>query len=148
MTDMLEQWRDPVFNNPYQQVPCQLVSRLVEMAEEIKLDANVAVAQATNRIPRAVGNMPVFPQRIGGLPSNLLIYNERIQALVAVAALARATDLASSQSPGDAKSHVGFVFGRAFGLGCSTADIAIAAGLTPEQVVTIARGTIPAGSSP
>jgi hypothetical protein len=37
MTGTLERWRDPVFNNLYEQVPEQLAARLTEMAEELTL---------------------------------------------------------------------------------------------------------------
>lgn len=146
MTDMLDRWRDPVFNNPYEHVPPRLAARLTEMAEETTADENVAQASADGRIRRATGNVPVFPQRTSGLPSSLLVYNQRIQALVAVAAVATATDLADYDQPADTKSHVGAVLAHAFHQGCSLADIALAAGLRPEQVITIAKRTIPGTS--
>ncbi len=146
MTDMLERWRDPVFNNPYEHVPPRLAARLTEMAEDIMADENVAQALADDLIPRATGNLPVFPQHFSDLPASLSVYNERLQALVAVAAVAQTTDLANYAPPTDTKSHVGFVLGQAFHQGCSLADVAIAAELPAEHVIAIAKRTIPGTS--
>ncbi len=146
MTDGLERWRDPVFNNPYEHVPPRLVARLTEMAEDIMADENVAQALADGRIPRATGNVPMFPQPISGLPASLVVYNERLRALVAVAAIAESTDLANYDPPADTKSHVGFVLGQAFHQSCSLADVAIAAQLPAEHLIAIAKRTIPGTS--
>ena len=85
----------------------------------------------------------MFPQRITGLPTSLITYNERLRALLAVAAVASTIDLANYDPPSETKSHVGFVLGQAIQEGCSLADIALAAGLRPEQVVAIGNRTIP-----
>jgi hypothetical protein len=140
---MLECWRDPVFSNPYQHVSARLAARLTEMAEELMADPDVARVSADGGIPRARGNVPVFPQRVGGLPTSLIAYNERVQALVGVAATARDTDLANYDPPADTKPYVGFVLGRAFSEGCSLADVAIAADLSVEDVIAVAKRTIP-----
>jgi hypothetical protein len=142
MTDMLE-WRDPVFNNPYEHITPQLAARLTEIAEEIMADNTVAQALADGRIPRATGNEPVFPQRFSGLPASLVAYNERLRTLAAVATIANTIDLANYDPPANGKSHVGFVLGQAFHQGCSLADVALAAGLPAEQVIAIAKRTIP-----
>ena len=146
MTNMLLRWHDPIFNNPYEHLSERLATRLTEMAEETMAGEDVAQALAEGNVPRASGKMPVFPQRFNGLPGSLLVYNERLQALVAVAAVAKTTDLANYEPAADTKSHVGFVLGRAAGSGCSLADIAIAAGVAPEQVTAIAKRTIPGTS--
>ena len=144
MADMLE-WHDPVFNNPYEHITTPLAARLTEIAAEFMADETVAqaLALADGRIPRATGNAPVFPQRFSHLPDRLVVYNERLRALAAVATIADTTDLANYDPPADTKSHVGFVLGQAFGQGCSLGDIALAAGLPAEQVIAIAKRTIP-----
>jgi hypothetical protein len=146
MTD-LSQWRDPIFNNPYEHISSRLAARLTQIAEETMVEDAAAQALAAGRIPRATGNVPVFPQRIGDLPNRLVVYNERLRALAAVATVANTTDLANYDPPTDAKSHVGFVLGHALRQGCSLADIALAAGLGPEQIIAIAKRTIPGASS-
>jgi hypothetical protein len=142
MADMLE-WRDPVFNNPYEHITTQLGARLTEIAEEIIADETIAQAFADGRIPRATGNVPVFPQRISGLPDHLVDYNERLRALTAVATIANTTDLANYDPTADTKPHVGFVLGQAFHQGCPLADVALAAGLPADQLIAIAKRTIP-----
>jgi hypothetical protein len=146
MTGTLE-WRDPVFNNPYEHITPELAARLTEIAEQITSDETVAQALADGRIPRAAGNVPVFPQRFRGLPASLVDYNERLRALAAVAAIAHTTDLGSYDPPPGTKSHVGFVLGQAFHQGCPLADVALAAGLPAEQVTAIAKRTIPGATS-
>jgi hypothetical protein len=113
------------------------------MANELTADEEVARALNDHRIPRASGNVPVFPQRTGGLPDSLTVYNERLGSLLAVAALTRTTDLASYEPPRDTKAHVGYVLGQAIHQGCTLADIALAPGLPPERAVEIAKRTIP-----
>jgi hypothetical protein len=142
MTDM-RQWRDPVFNNPYEHITPRLAARMTEIAEEIMADKTVAQALADGRIPRATGNAPVFPQHFSGLPTSLVAYNEQLRALAAVASIAHTTDLANYTPPPDTKSHVGFVLGQAFHQGCTLADVALATGLPAEQVIAIAKRTIP-----
>jgi hypothetical protein len=146
VTDVLERWRDPVFNNPYEHVTPQLAERLTEMSEDTMADENVAQALAHGLIPRATGNVPVFPQRVRGLPASLVVYNERVGALARIASAAKTTDLANYNPPTDAKSHVGFVLGHAFHQGCSLEDVAIAAQVPAEQVIAIAQRTIPGTS--
>ena len=117
-------------------------------SDELTADEEVARALNDHRIPRATGNVPVFPQRTGGLPVSLTVYNERLCSLLAVAALSRTTDLASYEPPSDTKAHVGYVLGQAIHQGCTLADIALAAGLPPERVVEIAKRTIPGTTQP
>ena len=85
----------------------------------------------------------MFPQRFSGLPASLIAFNERLQALVAVAGVAQTTDLANYDPPADTKSHVDFVLGQAFHQSCSLPDVAIAAELPAEHVLAIAKRTIP-----
>jgi hypothetical protein len=146
MTDMLERWRDPIFNNPYQHIPARLAARLTELAAQTTASEDVAQALADGRIPRSTGAVPVFPQRFTDLPTSLLLYNEQLQALVALAAEATTTD-ANYEPPADTKSPIGFTLGEALGSGCALADVATAAGLTPGQIIALAKRTIPAGAS-
>jgi hypothetical protein len=112
MSDLLEQWRDPVFDDRHTQVPAALASRLTDMADEI------------------VGRH---------------IYYERMHVLLAVAGIARITQPTRFQldnPPSDAERRLGAVLGQAFHQGCQLADIALAAGLSNDQVVAIGRRTI------
>jgi hypothetical protein len=112
MTDLLEQWRDPVFNDRHKQVPAALASRLTDMADEI------------------IGRH---------------IYYERMHVLLAVAHTARITrpaTFALDGQPSEAERQFGAVLGQAFHQGCQLADIALAAGLPPDQVVAIGKRTI------
>jgi hypothetical protein len=116
VTDLLSQWRDPVWNERYQQVPARLVPRLTEMATEV---ADMAVGHR--------------------------IYYERVHALLAVAGIARRADFVAIQfadPPSDAEKLIGSVFGQAFHEGCSLADVAFAAGVRADQVVAIGKRTI------
>ena len=145
MTEMLEQWRDPVFENPHQQVPARLADRLTELADQLTAGENVTEAIAAARIPDAPDDIPATPLRIGALPTSLRIYYERLHALLAVAAIARHTDPATfghEDPPTDAEKRFGSVLGQAFHEGCSLADVALAAGLPEAQVVAIGKRTI------
>jgi hypothetical protein len=116
VTDVLKQWRDPVWNKRYQQIPVRLVPRLTEMATE------VAHTDLGHRI-----------------------YYERVHALLVVASVASRTDPAALQldgSPSDAEKHLGSVFGQAFHQGLSLADLALAAQLPADQIVAIGKRTI------
>jgi hypothetical protein len=59
------------------------------------------------------------------------IYHERMHALLAVAGQDRASE-----------ADLGRVLGQAFHEGCSLADVALAAGLPPDEVVEIGKQTI------
>jgi len=102
VTDRLEHWRDPVFNELHKQVPVALATRLTELAE---------VTQGRH------------------------IYYERMHALLAVAGIA-------GQTAPPHEKRLGFAFGQAFHQGCTLNDVALAAGLTPDQVVEIGKRTI------
>jgi hypothetical protein len=116
VTDLLDQWRDPVWNERYRHIPARLVPRLTEMATEL------AHTDLGHRI-----------------------YYERVHVLLAVAAIARLTDPAAIQPgspPSDAEKRLGSVFGQAFHQGCPLADIALAAELPADQIVAIGKRTI------
>lgn len=90
--------------------------------------------------------MFVFPHRVNGSPTRLIVYNERLRPLVRVAALTNAADLASCEPPSDTKSPVGHVLEQAFREECTLADIAIAASTPPEQLIKSLKRTIPGTS--
>jgi len=46
------------------------------------------------------------------------------------------------EPPAEAERELGFAFGQAFHKGCSLADVALATGLPPDQVVAIGKRTI------
>ena len=128
---MLVQWRDPVFDAPFQDVPSPLAARLTEMAEEITASEAMPIHADTNRFAE--------------LPRGLRIYYERLHVLLAVADLATNTGAAAfnlNEPPSDAELHFGSVLGQAFHQGCSLADVALAAQLPGDQLVTIGRRTI------
>lgn len=73
------------------------------------------------------------------------VYYERMHVLLAVAGLARMTDPAAfdlSDPPSDRERRFGAVLGQAFHQGCELDDIALAAELTPEQVIAVGKRTI------
>jgi hypothetical protein len=116
VTDLLDPWRDPVWNERYRQIPARLVPRLTEMATEL------ARTDLGHRI-----------------------YYERVHVLLAVEVIARRTDLAAIQlgsPPSDAEKRLGSVFGEAFHQGCPLADVALAAELPADRVVAIGKRTI------
>jgi hypothetical protein len=116
VTDLLDQWCDPVWDERYRQIPTRLVPRLTEMATEL------ARTDLGHRI-----------------------YYERVHVLLAVEAIARRTDPAAIQlgsPPSDAERRLGGVFGEAFHQGCSLADVALAAELPADRVVAIGKRTI------
>jgi hypothetical protein len=116
VTDVLKQWRDPIWNERFQRIPVRLVPRLTEMATEL------ASADLGHRI-----------------------YYERVHALLAVEGIARLTDPAALQldgPPSDAEKRLGSVFGQAFHQGLSLADVVLAAELPGDQIVAIGKRTI------
>jgi hypothetical protein len=116
VTDVLDQWRDPVWNERYRRIPARLVPRLTEMATEVE---NTFLGHR--------------------------IYYERVHALLAVAGIAMLTDPAAAQvsgPPSEAEKRLGSAFGQAFHQGLSLADVALAAGLPADQVVAIGKRTI------
>jgi hypothetical protein len=143
--ELLEQWSDPVFNEPHRNVPVSLAGRLTEMADEITAGENVAEAVANARIPDAPDDLGVAPLRIGALPTGVRIFYERMHALLAVAATARSTKPAKfslQNPPSDVEKRFGSALGQAFHQGCSLADVALAAALPEERIVAIGKRTI------
>jgi hypothetical protein len=112
MADLLEQWRDPVFNERHTQVPVALATRLTEMAEEI---------------PRS----KIYYER-----KHVLL------AVAAAARKTDPATFAADGPPSDAEQELGTVLGQAFHQGCPLADVALAAGLHPDHVVAIGKRTI------
>jgi hypothetical protein len=112
MSDLLEQWRDPVFNDRHEPVPAALASRLTEMADEI-----------TGR--------HMYYERMHVL-----------FAVAGVAKDTNPTAFQLNDPPSDAEKQFGAVLGQAFHQGCQLADVAFAAELPPEQVVAIGKRTI------
>jgi hypothetical protein len=145
MDDLLEEWRDPVFDDPHWQVPASLAARLTEMAGELTAGVNVSEAIAAARIPGARADRPVKQLRIGSLPTSLRIFYERMSALLVLAASARRVDaaaFAAEDPPSEAQQHFGSVVGQAFHQGCSLADVALATGLREEEIVAVGKRTI------
>jgi hypothetical protein len=143
--DLLERWRDPVFNDPHRNVPASLAARLIAMAGELTAGENVAEAIANARIPGSPDDLPVMPLRHGALPRRLRVYYERMYALFAVAACARSTKPATfrpGDPPSDAEKRFGSVIGQAFHQGCSLPDVALAADIPEDQIVAIGKRTI------
>jgi hypothetical protein len=147
MTEMLEQWRDPVFNDLHQQVPARLAARLTEMGDEITASENVPTALAEVRIPNSLKGLAVgvTPRRIAALPKRLRIYYEQLHCLVALAGVASTADPSKftvNGQPSDFEMQLGSVLGQAFHQGCPLADIALAADLPEDLVVAIGKRTI------
>jgi hypothetical protein len=147
MTEMLEQWRDPVFNDLHQRVPARLAARLIEMGDEITASENVTKALAEAAIPNPPKNLAsrATPRRIAALPENIRIYYEQLHSLIGLAGVASTTDPASftmNGQPSDFEMQLGSMLGQAFHQGCSLADIALAADLPEDQVVAIGKRTI------
>jgi len=143
--ELLEQWRDPVFGDAHRNVPAGLAARLIDMADEIAADENIAEAIANAEIPGTPDDLVARRLRHGAMPRNLRIYYERMHALLAVASIARRTAAATvavEDDPSDPEKRLGSVLGQAFHQGCSLADVALAAGLPEEQTVAIGKRTI------
>ena len=142
---LLEQWHDPVFNDPHRDVAVSLAARLTGMADEITAGENVAEAVANARVPDAPEDLRIAPLRVGALPTNVRIFYERMHALLAVGAVARSARPATfplEHPPSEAEKRFGSVLGQAFHQGCSLADVALAAALPEERVVAIGKRTI------
>ena len=117
MGELLEQWRDPVFNDPHRNVPVSLAARLTAMADEITAGVNVANAVANSRLPDAPEDLGVTPLRIGALSTSVRVFYERMHALLAVEAIARSTEPATfslENPPSEAVERFGSVLGHAF----------------------------------
>jgi len=73
------------------------------------------------------------------------IYYERAHCLAVLVSITRETDPASfsrDEPPTNAEREFGTALGQAFHQGCSLADIGLATGLPPDQVVAIRKRTI------
>jgi hypothetical protein len=112
MSDVLEQWRDPIFNDRHRHVPAALASRLTDMADE-------PIARH------------IYYERLHAL-----------LALASVASYTDSAAFPTDDPPSDAEKQLGAVLGQAFHQGCQLADVALATGLPPERVVEIGKRTI------
>lgn len=131
--------------DPHRNVPASLAARLIAMAGELTAGEDVAGAISNARIPGAPDDLPVTPLGHGALPRSLRVSYERMYALFAVAAFARATKPATflaEDPPSDAEKRFGSVIGQAFHQGCSLADVALAADVPEDQIVAIGKRTI------
>ena len=109
-------WRSPVFREKFHNVPAFLLPRLAEMATEVP---NTNTGRG--------------------------IYYERVHCLLTLASIARRTDPASfrlDEPPANAERDLGRALGQAFHEGCSLADVALATGLPPGQVVATGKRTL------
>jgi hypothetical protein len=117
MDELLEEWRDPVFDDPHRHVPTSLAARLTEMAGELTAGVNGSEAIATAQTPGARADRPVKSLRVGSLPTSLRIFYERMSALLVLAGIARSVDAATfagEDPPSEAQQHFGFAVGQAF----------------------------------
>ena len=112
MTDMLNRWRDPVFDQTFQQVPVALAARLTEMADEI------------------TGRHIYYEQM------HVLL------AIASVARRLNPPTLQPDEPPSDNEKELGSVIGQALRQGCGLGDVALAAELPPERIVEIGKRTI------
>jgi hypothetical protein len=143
--ELLDEWRDPVFDDPHWHVPTSLAARLTEMAAELTAGVNVSEAIEAARTPGARADRPVKQLRIGSLPTGMRMFYDRMGSLLVLASIARSVDaatFAAEDPPSDAQQHFGSVIGQAFHEGCSLADVALATGLSEEEVVVIGKRTI------
>lgn len=103
--------------------------------------------RAAPRLKRGVPAAPVHGDggRGPGHAAGRRIYYERVHCLLALASVARRTNLASSrldEPPAEAERYLGRFLGQAFHQGCPIADAALATGLPPDRVVAIGKRTI------
>lgn len=114
--ELIKFWRSPVFREKFSNVPVFLLPRFTEMAAEVP-----------------------------NTPTGRRIYYERVHCLLGLASVARRTNLASvrlDEPPAEPERYLGRFLGQAFHQGCSIADVALATGLPPDQVVAIGKRTI------
>ena len=112
MTEWLERWRDPVFDEPHGRVPVGLAARLTEMADQ-------------------TSGRHIYYERMHAL-----------LALSSTARSTDPAQFEFDDAPTDDEKQLGSVIGQAFHRGCSLSDVALASGLAPEQVVAIGKRTI------
>ena len=118
--ELIKFWRSPVFREKFYDVPAFLVPRLAEMAAEVAAE-------------------------VPDVHTGRRIYYERVHCLIVLAQVATRTDPASfrlDEPPANAERALGAVLGQALHQGCALADIALATGLPPDQVVAIGKRTI------
>jgi hypothetical protein len=116
VVEFIEQWCDPLFNERHSDVPRPLAERLARMADEITA--------------RSIGRH---------------VYYERLHALLALASIARHTDVGRfelEEPPSDPEKQLGASIGQAIHQGCTLADVVLATDLRPDQVVAIGKRTI------
>jgi len=99
MSDLLEQWRDPVFHDRHKQVPAELALRLTQMAEEIH-------------------GRHIYYERM-----HVLL------AVAGIARTTNPTTFQLGDPPSDAEKQLGAVLGQAFHQGCQLEDVALASQL-------------------
>lgn len=112
VTNMLERWRDPVFEEAHQWVPAPLAARLTEMAEETQ-------------------GRHIYYERL-----------QVLLALASVARMTDPSTFPRDEPPSENEKQLGSVIGQAFHQGCNLADVALAAELAPDRVVEIGKRTI------
>jgi hypothetical protein len=112
MAHQLDRWRDPVFDQTFEQVPVALGARLTEMADEI------------------VGRH-IYYERM-----------HTLLALSSVVRRTDPSTFQPDEPPLQNEKELGSVIGQAFHQGCSLADVALAADLPPDRVVEIGKRTI------
>jgi hypothetical protein len=105
-------WRDPVFDERYEQIPNALASRLTAMADEIS-------------------GRHIYYERMHAL-----------LAVAGITKITDVTAFDLDSAPSDAERQFGAVLGQAFHQGCQLPDVALAAGLAPDRVVAIGKRTI------
>ena len=135
MSDVLAEWRDPIFDEKFEQVPAALAARLAEIAAELTAGEDVAEALDQWRQGR----------HFALLPSGMRIDYERLFSLLTLAALAGCTDAASfdhHEPPSEAETSLGRAIAQSFHQGCSLAEVALASRLDPTQVIAIGKRTI------
>jgi len=144
--EVLDRWCDPIFGEQFDDVPAALAARLAEMATDLTAGEDVAKALDEARIRDPPPNLAAeTPVHFAVLPKGMRIYYERLGSLLALAGIARGTNIASfdrGEPPARDEKLLGHVIGQAFHQGCSLADVALASGLDPEQVVAIGKRTI------
>jgi hypothetical protein len=133
---VLAEWRDPIFDEKFEEIPAALAARLADMAAELTAGEDVATALDQWRHVR---------RSPGLLPKGMRIYYERLGTLLALAWTARRVNAATfdgREPPSQVEKAVGRVIAQSFHQGCSLADVALASGLDPEQVIAIGKRTI------
>jgi hypothetical protein len=119
----LEFWRSPVFGEKFSNVPAFLLPRLTELE---------------TGVPDTLTGRRIYYERVHCLLALASV-------LLALASVADHVDLASirpDEVPAGSERYIGLALGAAFHQGLSLADIALATGLPPGQIVAIGKRTI------